>query len=203
LSRADSCELAIIGYGEQAGRHIAAIASVRPISRVRVWGRDPRKARIFADAQRGKGFPTEPLPTARDAVEGADIVCTVTSARLPLLKGEWLTSGTHINAVGASVASLQEVDLGCVTRSNIWVDYMPMAMTAASDIFEPLAKGLVDRSRIIGEIGAVLNGHAPGRRDDSEITLYRSLGVPALDIELANFIYQKAKRLGLGVEVSL
>lgn len=203
LSRANSCELAIIGYGEQAERHIATISSVRPISRIRVWGRDSTKARAFVDAQRRKGFPVEQLATARDAVEGADIVCTVTSARLPVLKGDWLTPGTHINAVGASVASLQEVDLECVTRSNIWVDYMPMAMAAASDLFEPLAKGIIDRSRIVGEIGAVLNGQVRGRTDGLEITLYRSLGVPAQDIEFANFIYQKAKDLGLGVKVSL
>jgi ornithine cyclodeaminase/alanine dehydrogenase-like protein (mu-crystallin family) len=203
LSRADSCELAILGYGEQAERHIAAISLVRPISRIRVWGRDPRKARIFADTQSGRGFPTEPMPTARDAVEGADIVCTVTSARHPVLQGEWLTSGTHINAVGASVASLQEIDLGCVTRSQIWVDSMPMAMTAASDLMEPLSNGTIDRSQIVGEIGAVLNGQVAGRSSQSEITLYRSLGVPSQDIELANFIYQNAKDLGLGVEVSL
>ena len=203
LSRANASELAIIGYGEQADRHIAAISLVRPISRIRVWGRDLRKAEAFAAAQRDKGFPAEPMPTAKDAVAGADIVCTVTSARLPVLQGEWLAAGTHINAVGASVAALREIDLGCVTRSNIWVDYMPMAMTAASDIFEPLSNGTIDRSRIVGEIGAVLNGEAPGRRDDSEITLYRSLGVPAQDIELADFIYLKAKDLGRGVEISL
>jgi len=203
LSRASSSELAVIGYGEQAERHIATISAVRPINRVRVWGRDPRKAKAFADAQNNRGFPVEPFSTAEAAVDGADIVCTVTSARFPVLKGEWLTPGTHINAVGASVASLQEVDLDCVMRSNIWVDYMPMAMTAASDLFEPLAKGIIEPSRIVGEIGAVLNGQIPGRSDDSEITLYRSLGVPAQDIELANFIYQKARDLGLGVEVSL
>jgi ornithine cyclodeaminase len=203
LSRADSGELAILGYGEQAERHIAAIALVRPISRIRVWGRDPRKAEIFADAQTAKGFRTEPMPTAKDAVEGADIVCTVTSARLPVLCGEWLASGTHVNAVGASVPALQEIDVGCVTRARIWVDYMPMAMTAASDLFEPLSAGIIGRERIVGEIGAVLNGQAPGRRDDREITLYRSLGVPAQDIEFANFVYSKARELGRGVEISL
>ena len=203
LARTASCDLAIIGYGEQADRHIAAISLVRPISRIRVWGRDPQKAKDFAHAQTAKGFATDAMPTAQAAVEGADIVCTVTSARLPVLKGEWLTPGTHVNAVGASVAALQEVDLTCVMRSSVWVDYMPMAMTAASDLFEPLSKGIIERSRIVGEIGAVLNGDARGRRDDSEITLYRSLGVPAQDIELANFIYQKARDIGLGVDVSL
>ena len=203
LSRADACELALIGYGEQAERHIATIGAVRPISRVRVWGRNPEKARAFADQQTSKGMPTVPYDTARAAVDGADIVCTVTSAKLPVLMGEWLTSGTHINAVGASVATLQEVDLECVKRSRIWVDYMPMAMAAASDIFEPLAKGIIGPSNLIGEIGAALNGTITGRTAPSEITLYRSLGVPAQDIVFANFIFQKARDLGLGVEVTL
>lgn len=143
------------------------------------------------------------MPSAREAVDGADIVCTVTSSKLPVLMGEWLAPGTHVNAVGASVASLQEIDLDCVRRSSIWVDYMPMAMTAASDIVEPLSRGLIEPSRIVGEIGSVLTGRARGRADASEITLYRSLGVPAQDIELAAFVYRRAKELGLGTEVSL
>lgn len=203
LARPDACELAVIGYGEQAARHIETISSVRNITRVRVWGRDPKKAALFAQTQTSRGYPTEAFPTAEAAVRGADIVCTVTSAKFPVLRGEWLTPGTHVNAVGASVAALQELDTDCVLRSNIWVDYMAMAMTSASDLFEPLSRGLLDATQIIGEIGAVLNGEAPGRRDASEITLYRSLGVPAQDIELANFIYRKAKDLGLGTMVSL
>ncbi|WP_234635190.1 ornithine cyclodeaminase [Allorhizobium ampelinum] len=203
LSRPDACELTLIGYGEQAERHIATIRAVRNISRVRVWGRNPEKAKFFADHQTRLGIPTVPYGTARAAVEGADIVCTVTSAKSPVLMGEWLTPGTHINAVGASVAALQEVDLECVKRSRIWVDYMPMAMAAASDIFEPLEKGIIGPSNLIGEIGAALNGTITGRTSTSEITLYRSLGVPAQDILFANFIFQKARGLGLGVEVSL
>ncbi len=203
LSRDGAGELALIGYGEQAARHIASISLVRPISRVRVWGRDPQKARAFADAQQAKGFAAVAMPTASAAVEGADIVCTVTSAARPVLMGEWLTPGTHINAVGASIAALQEIDLACVMRSSIWVDHMPMAMTAASDIFEPLQKGIIDRSRIVGEIGAMLNGVVRGRSAMDEITLYRSLGVPAQDIELANFVYEKARAAGLGTFVSM
>lgn len=203
LARPDAHELALIGYGEQAERHIATITAIRPISCVRVWGRSPDKAKAFAEAQTTKGIRTVPFDTARQAVEGADIVCTVTSAKLPVLMGEWLTPGTHVNAVGASVAALQEIDLECVKRARIWVDYMPMAMAAASDIFEPLQKGIIGPAQLIGEIGAALNGTLPGRTSPSEITLYRSLGVPAQDIVFANFIFQKAKDLGLGVEVSL
>jgi ornithine cyclodeaminase/alanine dehydrogenase-like protein (mu-crystallin family) len=203
LSRPDANDLAILGYGDQAARHIAAMSAVRPISRIRVWGRDAVKCKAFAQAQSAMGFPTEAMATAEAAVTGADIVCTVTSASRPVLAGDWLTPGCHINAVGASVAPLQEIDLACVTRASIWVDYMPMALTSAADIFEPLAKGIIAPSRIIGEIGAVLNGQAPGRTHEAEITLYRSLGVPAQDIELASFIYHKARALGLGTEVSL
>lgn len=203
LARENSCELAVIGYGEQAKRHIAAISLVRTITRVRVWGRNAEKAARFAEAESAVGFPTVAMPTARLAVDGADIVCTVTSSALPVLEGEWLSPGTHVNAVGASVAGLAEIDLACVTRSSIWVDYRPMAMVAASDLIEPLSQGLIESSHIVGEIGAVLNGAVRGRSSEAEITLYRSLGVPAEDIELANFIYQKAKDLGLGVDVPL
>lgn len=203
LARPDAHELALIGYGEQAERHIATISTIRPISGIRVWGRNPEKAKAFADHQTAKGIPTFACQTARAAVDGADIVCTVTSAASPVLMGEWLTPGTHINAVGASVAALREVDLECVKRSRIWVDYMPMAMAMASDIFEPLGKGIIGPSSLVGEIGAVLNGTITGRTAPSEITLYRSLGVPAQDIAFANFILQRARDRGLGVEVTL
>lgn len=203
LARSDATDMAILGYGEQAARHIATISRVRPLERIRVWGRDPGKARAFADTQQALGFPVEPSASAADAVEGADIVCTVTSSRRPVLEGAWLAPGAHVNAVGASVPVLQEIDLECVRRSTIWVDYLPMAMVAASDLYEPLANGDIARSQLIGEVGEVLNGTARGRQSAGEITLYRSLGVPAEDIELANFVYQKAKSLGLGVEVSL
>jgi len=203
LSREDACELALLGYGEQAERHIETIGAIRALSRVRVWGRDFTKAKAFAKKNSRGGLHVVAFDTARDAVDGADIVCTVTSAQFPVLKGEWLLPGTHVNAVGASVAALQEIDLDCVKRSSIWVDYMPMAMTAASDIFEPLSKGIIDRSQVIGEIGSALNGSIRGRSDHREITLYRSLGVPAQDIVFANFIFQKAVDLGLGTEVSL
>lgn len=203
LARQNASELAIIGYGEQAARHIQTIGLVRPIARIRVWGRDPGKAATFAAAQRMGGYPAEVFSTAQEAVAGADIVCTVTSARFPVLEGRWISPGTHVNAVGASVAGLQEVDTECVVRSSVWVDYLPMALTSASDLVESISTGIIDRSHIIGEIGAVLNGDLRGRQGASEITLYRSLGVPAQDIELANIVYQKAKALGLGTEVSL
>lgn len=203
LARTEAAVLALLGYGEQAERHIENLSRVRPISEVRVWGRDFAKAARFAKAQTARGFATKPFQMAEDAVRDADIVCTVTSSSTPVLKGEWLRPGTHINAVGASIPALREIDLVCVSRSRIWVDYMPMALAAASDIFEPLHQRQIDPSRLVGEIGAVLNGDADGRTADREITLYRSLGVPAQDIELADYIYLKARDQGLGAEFNM
>ena len=203
LAREDAGELAVLGYGEQADRHVDAIALVRPLHHVRVWGRDRRKAEDFARRQRDKGIAATAFGDARAAVAEADIVCTVTSAAEPVLHGAWLSPGTHVNAVGASVPGLREIDTDCVLRAKVFVDYMPMALVSASDLIDPLEAILIDRSHIRGEIGAVFAGALPGRENADEITLYRSLGVPAQDIELARFIYLRARERGLGVTVTL
>jgi ornithine cyclodeaminase len=202
LSRPDSSILAVLGYGEQAQRHIATISAVRPIREIRVWGRDVGKAERFAQTQRDAGFDAAAYREAADCVAGADIVCTVTSARTPVLFGRWLSPGSHVNAVGASVASCQEIDVECVQRARVWVDYLPMALSAAAELVLALADGLVSEKHILGEIGAVLNGTVPGRQSADDITLYRSLGVPAQDIELANFLYCAARASGAGARVS-
>ena len=200
LSRRDSSTLTLLGYGEQAQKHIETIASVRPIRSIRVWGRDVDKAERFAGMQRKAGFDAEAYDSVREAVAGADVVCTVTSAQTPILFGEWLTPGTHVNAVGASVASCQEIDVECIRRARVWVDYMPMALTAASEVIEALRKGIITETDLC-EIGTVLENKTPGRQSSSDITLYRSLGVPAQDIELANVLYGAAAKSGVGVRL--
>lgn len=202
LSRPESTILAVLGYGEQARRHVATISAVRPILDIRVWGRDLRKAEWFAQVQREAGFRAVAYADAADCVAGADIVCTVTSAETPVLLGRWLSPGSHVNAVGASVPTCQEIDVECVRRAQVWVDYLPMALSAAAELILAVAEGLVAKDHIRGEIGAVLGGTAPGRQTATDITLYRSLGVPAQDIELANFLYGAARASGAGVRVS-
>lgn len=201
LSRQNSSTLTLLGYGEQAARHVAAISAVRPIRTIRVWGRDLAKAEAFAAVQRKAGFEAHSHADPAEAVAQADIVCTVTSAQQPVLLGEWLTPGTHVNAVGASVPSCRELDAECVRRARIWVDYMPMALTSAAELVNALRSGLITQSDICGEIGAVLDGQGKGRESDDDITLYRSLGVPAQDIEIANFLYAAAIAAGSGTRV--
>lgn len=201
LSRTDSSTLAVMGYGEQARRHVESIAAVRPIRRIQVWGRDAGKAARFAQEQSEAGYDAIAFQDSREAVAEADIICTTTSSETPVLFGEWLSTGVHVNAVGSSVPSCRELDLACVLRASIWVDYMPMALTAAGEIVEAIARGSITRDHLRGEIGATLEGTAPGRTNADEITLYRSLGVPAQDIELANFVYAAARQRGLGTHV--
>jgi ornithine cyclodeaminase len=203
LARADSTTLALLGYGEQAARHVRAIAAVRPIRRIHVWGRNVAKAEQFAAAQRAAGFEAHAFNDAAQAVAHADIVCTVTSSVEAVLRGEWLAPGTHVNAVGASVPSCRELDADCVLRSRIWVDYLPMALSAAGELVEALRSGLIARDHIRGEIGAVLNGELGGRAHAHDITLYRSLGVPAQDIEMANFLYAAALARGTATRLQL
>jgi len=201
LSRPDASTLTVLGYGEQARRHVEAISQVRPIRAVHVWGRDFAKAQCFAESLSGAGFEAEAHHDAGRAVRSADIVCTTTSSEKPVLFGEWLPPGVHINAVGASVASCREIDLECVRRTKIWVDYLPMVLVAAGELVDAIESGEIGRDHIRGEIGEVLAGAKPGRAGDADITLYRSLGVPAQDIELANLVYARARDAGLGTSI--
>ncbi|WP_181179933.1 ornithine cyclodeaminase family protein [Mesorhizobium sp. B2-7-1] len=199
LSRRESSILTVLGYGEQARRHVEAIAYVRPIRAIQVWGRDFAKAQRFAEDMSTSGFETQAHHDAAEAVREADIICTTTSSEEPVLFGEWLPQGVHVNAVGASVASCREIDFECVRQARIWVDYLPMALAAAGELIEAIESGRIGRDHIRGEIGEVLAGTKPGRTSDTEITLYRSLGVPAQDIELANLVYFSARKAGLGI----
>ncbi|MDF3154645.1 ornithine cyclodeaminase family protein [Mesorhizobium sp. XAP10] len=201
LSRPESSKLTVLGYGEQARRHIAAIAEVRPICAIHVWGRDFVKAERFAEDLAASGFRAQAHRHAGEPVREADIICTTTSSQTPVLFGQWLQLGVHINAVGASVASCRELDLECVRRSRIWVDYLPMALAAAGELVEAIESGVIGVEHIRGEVGEVLAGAKPGRADDGDITLFRSLGVPAQDIELANLIYTRALDAGLGTSI--
>ncbi len=201
LSRPEASTLTVLGYGEQAQRHVDTIASVRPIRNIRVWGRDVEKAELFAETQREAGFNAQVCEDVRQAVAGADVVCSVTSAQTPILFGRWLRPGTHVNAVGASVASCQEIDVECIRCARVWVDYMPMALTAAAELIQAVREGVIHEADICGEIGAVFGKKIPGRQSASDITLYRSLGVPAQDIELANCLYEAASTSGTGIRV--
>jgi ornithine cyclodeaminase len=205
LSRPDSSELAILGSAVQARTHIESIPLVRPIKRVRVWSRHAEHARVFAESARRRhpDLSIETFDSAREAVRGAHIVCTVTASREPVLMGDWLDEGTHVNAVGASAKSARELDSRAVARSSFFVDRRESTLNESGDFLLAKRDGLVSDAHILAEVGEVLIGRHPGRRSAGEITLFKSLGLAIEDLAAAHHIYERAARDGLGTRVEL
>lgn len=205
LARPDAAVLAIIGAGEQAEHHLEAMLAVRPVREVRVAGRRPEKAAAFVDHARGRHAGVEIAVAAdvRSAVDGADVVCTVTSAVEPVLFGEWIAPGTHLNVVGASVPSKREIDEELVARSSLFVDYRPSTFAQAGEVIAALENGRITREHVRAELGELLAGIRPGRSDSSEITLYRSLGIAAQDLACADYCVRMARARGLGTTADL
>lgn len=204
LARPDATRLAIIGNGEQASRHIAAMQAVRDISEMTVWGRDTERAATFArEATERFGVLVSAAPSAAEAVAEADIICTTTSAKEPVLSGADLKPGQHINLVGSAIPTTSEVDHEAVRRSRFYVDYRPAAMAAAGELLKAIDAGVVTEGHIIAEIGEVAGNPSLARGSDDEITCYKSLGVAAQDLAAAVAVYKAAKGENAGTEVDL
>jgi len=206
LARADAAVLAMVGAGEQARYHLDALMAVRPIRELRIASRTEKSALAYARHARGRypGLAVTLAGTdAETAVRGADIVCTVTSSPTPVLRGDWIAPGTHLNVVGASIPSKREIDDATVLAARVFVDYRPSTFAQAGEIVDMIAAGRIGRDHVVAEIGEVLGGTSPGRRDGGEITLYRSLGIAAQDLACAHHCWAGARAAGRGVEAPL
>jgi ornithine cyclodeaminase len=201
LAREDAGDLAILGSGVQAETHLAAMHVVRKLRRVRVWSRDARRARAFAERGGAPGVRVEVMSTAREAVEGADLICTTTAAKTPVLEGAWLSPGVHINAVGACFKDTRELDTAAVAGARLIVDRRESALAESGDFLIPRAGGAIGDDHIAGELGEVLLGRVPGRRSPDERTLFKSLGIAIEDLAAAHFIWRKAEERSVGTAV--
>jgi ornithine cyclodeaminase len=200
LAREDAGDLAILGSGVQAVTHLAAMRAVRPLRRVRVWSRDRGNAERFAAAS---PIAVEVMATPRAAVAGADLICTTTAARTPILEGAWLTPGAHINAVGACFATARELDTAAVARARLIVDRRESTLAESGDFLLAKADGAIGDDHIAGELGDVLLGSVAGRRAGDELTLFKSLGIAVEDLAAAHHIYTQALATGAGASVPL
>ncbi|VWX60358.1 ornithine cyclodeaminase family protein [Sphingorhabdus sp. 109] len=204
LAREDARRVAIIGNGEQAMRHSHAMRAVRKIEHFTVWGRDAARTEAFAArVYRETGVETAAAATVEAAVAEADIICTATSAKQPILFGRHLKSGQHINLVGAAIPSAAEADDEAVARSRFYVDYQDAAMAAAGELLGAISRGAVQDNHIVGEIGNVIDGTAPGRSNGDEITIYKSLGVASQDLAAAHAIWTMAETENSGASIDL
>jgi ornithine cyclodeaminase/alanine dehydrogenase-like protein (mu-crystallin family) len=194
LARKDARRLAILGYGEQAATHARAIRKVRDLESISVWGRSPERARVLAERlQTELGVPAAGVGTVEEAVAEADIICTVTSAAEPILKGAWVRPGTHLNLVGSSHAGPAEVDNDLVVRARFIADSREGVLAQGAEFLRAKAAGLIGDEHIVAEIGQVLAGDIEGRRSAEEITVYKSLGHIVQDLASAWVLYSQAE----------
>ena len=193
LARADADVLAVLGVGLQARGHIEAIAQVRRLSEVRVWGRDFSRAEAFAAEMSGlSGLRVVARPDAEAAVRAAGIVCTTTAATDPVLFGAWVAPGAHVNLVGSSGPAAAEADAPLVARSRYFVDHRPHVLVHGGEFLRARAAGAIGDDHIVAEIGAVFAGAAPGRTSEDQVTVYKSLGHAVQDLAVVAALWRKA-----------
>ncbi len=204
MARADAGALGVIGAGWQARSQLQAITRARPIALVKVFSRTEERREAFAaEMVQELGTEVVAVDTPEDAVAGVDIVVTITSAREPVLRGEWLRPGMHVNAAGANSAPRRELDAEAVRRCQIIaVDALDQAKIECGDLIAPADAGDPVWERVV-ELGAIVAGKIPGRTGDDQITLFESQGIAMEDVVTMELLYRRAKASGVGREIPL
>jgi ornithine cyclodeaminase/alanine dehydrogenase-like protein (mu-crystallin family) len=199
LARDDAARLAIIGSGVQARSHLEAIASVRPLREIRVWSRSLENRTAFAREMRPRTTATMKVATsARDAVDGADLIVLATASREPVVCSRWIADGAHVCAVGACRPDQREMDSELVARGRVFVDSRTGALAEAGDIILAIKDGTIDEQHVAGELGEVVIGKIAGRTSPNDVTIFKSLGMAVEDVAAAHLAYVKAAERGLG-----
>lgn len=205
LARPESSRLALIGTGTQAVGHLAAMASVLPLERVSLIACSRASAERFA-AEQSPLYPLlafRAVDTPAEALVDADVVCTVSSAREPVVTAGLVRPGTHVNAVGSHAPSIREIDGETMRAARVVVDSREAGLSECGDCLIPIAEGLFGAEHVSDELGEVLAGAKPGRSTAEEVTIYQSCGIAVQDVAAAKIVYDRARSAGLGVEVEL
>jgi ornithine cyclodeaminase/alanine dehydrogenase-like protein (mu-crystallin family) len=195
LARPASRTLAILGAGIQASAHLEAMRAVLPFEQVRAWSRTPGHAAGLDGV--------EETHSAEEAVRGADVVVTATTAPKPILRREWLSDGAHVNAVGSSIPTTRELDTQTMVDCALFVDRRESTVNEAGDYLFPMREGAIGPESIRGELGELLIGAVPGRSSDDELTVFKSLGLAVEDLGAAEHVLRRAEAEDVGVEVEL
>jgi alanine dehydrogenase len=199
MARPDACEVGVFGSGKQARTQVEAVCKVRRVRRVHVFSRNAENRSRFAD-ELSALCQTEVLPTTRPevAAEDKDIVITATTSREPVLSGQWLAPGTHVNAIGSNFLGKAELDAAAVRRCQVVaVDSKDQARLEAGDFQQPLEDGSLHWSDV-REIGQIIVGRYPGRRHPDDVTLFKSLGIAIEDVAVAGRVYARAQEEKVG-----
>ena len=194
LATKEASTLAILGSGEQAQRHIESISLVRPVTNIRIWGRNKRKAEELAEKVDTEKKQIKITDTPQQAVEDADIICTLTAATQPILQGDWIKPGAHLNVIGSCTPNAREVDTETITKAKLFTDKYESLFNEAGDFLIPKKEGRITESAVQAEIGEVLTAAKPGRQHPGDITLFKSLGIAAEDLYSANHVFKKMRK---------
>lgn len=202
LSRADSETVGIIGTGWQAQSQLEALCAIRPIRRIRCYGRDRSRRLAFAQTMASRlGVDVIPAGSAEESVRKADVIVAATDSHDPVILGKWLEPGSHVNAMGANRIEARELDDELIRRSTlITVDSIEQAKIEAGDLAQPIEDGLL-RWESVREISDVVSGKTSGRRSNDEITVFKSLGIAIEDIAVGALVYERAREARLGTQL--
>ena len=199
LARPDANQLAIIGAGVQARTHLEALALVRSIKRGRIACPTRAHAERVVDEMQDKvSFPIEVVNSNEEAVRGADLIVTATSAHEPVIKREWIADGAHINAIGTHSPQSREIDSATMAASRIFADRRESVLNEAGDYLLAAKEGVVTPESIVAEIGELINKSNEGRTSLNEITLFKSLGLAIEDVVCAEYLFRKAQAENVG-----
>lgn len=199
MARQDARRLGVIGSGRQARTQVEAIALVRPIEEVRVFSRDQERRETFCrEINSRHDIDVAAVSTAAEAVKDCDIVVTATTATTPVLFGDWLEAGAHVNAVGANYEHRRELDLKTVQRANvIATDDLEQVRYESSDLAQAVERNILSWEKV-SSLADIVARRLPGRKSERDVTLFKSLGVAMEDVALAIRAYEKARERGLG-----
>jgi ornithine cyclodeaminase len=204
LARPNASTLALIGSGVQARSHLEALTHVRQITDVRVWSPRPQSRQQFIDDM----SPRVPIPirdceTAQAAVAGADLIVLATASKTPVVESDWVSDGAHVMCVGACRPDQREMAPALVKRGRLYVDSRAAALVESGDVVMNIAEKLFDASHLRGEIGELVLGRVPGRASDSDVTIFKSLGMAVEDVVAADLVFRRASETGAGTELTL
>jgi thiomorpholine-carboxylate dehydrogenase len=200
LARPDASVLAILGAGVQARSHLAALPCVRNFTEIRVWSPTAANLERFVNES---STPVRATRSAEEAVRGAHVVLLATNAVTPAIDNRWVGEGAHVIAIGACRPSQQEIDPALVARANLVVDSRAAALVESGDIVLPIREGRFTAEHVRAELGDVVSGREPGRRNDIEVTLFKSLGQAIEDMVAADLACRRAQQTALGQCLSL
>ena len=194
LAREDATTVAILGAGAQAETQLQAVCAVRPVQRAFVFSRTPEHRNAFAERMTAQlGVPVQPAESVEQAVAEADVICTITSAREPILQGAWLKPGMHLNAAGANSLARRELDTFAVGRcERIFVDDPAQARTEAAELVVPIELRKLSWERV-HPLAHLVGGLLPPRQSPEEITLFKSLGIALEDVAAAAVVYESLR----------